>query len=43
MQQIQNSLTIRQVSRRGVEETEVRWTYFGFADDDAEMLDLRLK
>jgi terephthalate 1,2-dioxygenase oxygenase component alpha subunit len=43
IQQIQNSLAVRQVIPRGVEETEVRWTHFGFADDDADMLDLRLK
>jgi anthranilate 1,2-dioxygenase large subunit len=43
MQMIQNSLAIRQVSPRDVEEIEVRWTYLGFADDDAVMLDLRLK
>jgi hypothetical protein len=43
MQMIQNSLAIRQVSPRDVEETEVRWIYLGFADDDAVMLGLRLK
>ena len=43
IQQIQNSLAVRQVIPRGVEETEIRWTHFGFADDDADMLDLRLK
>jgi anthranilate 1,2-dioxygenase large subunit len=43
IQQIQNSLAVRQVIPRGVEETEVRWTHFGYADDDAGMLDLRLK
>lgn len=43
IQQIQNSLAVRQVIPKGVEETEVRWTHFGFVDDDAGMLDLRLK
>jgi phenylpropionate dioxygenase-like ring-hydroxylating dioxygenase large terminal subunit len=43
IQQIQNSLAVRQVIPRGVEETEIRWTHFGFVDDDADMLALRLK
>lgn len=43
IQQIQNALAVRQIIPRGVEETEIRWTHFGFVDDDADMLDLRLK
>lgn len=43
IQQLQNSLAARQVIPRDVEETEVCWTLFGFADDDSDMLDLRLK
>lgn len=40
MQQIQNSLCVRQVVPRGVDEAELLWTYYGFADDDE---DLRLR
>ncbi len=43
IQQIQNALAVRQVIPRGPEETELRWTHFGFADDDAELLGARLK
>ena len=43
VQQIQNSLCVRQLVPRGLTETELLWTYFGFQDDDAEMLNLRIK
>jgi hypothetical protein len=43
IQQIQNALAVRQIIPRGVEETEIRWTHFGFVDDAADMLDLRVK
>jgi anthranilate 1,2-dioxygenase large subunit/terephthalate 1,2-dioxygenase oxygenase component alpha subunit len=43
MQQIQNSLVVRQVVPTGLDRTEVVWTYYGFEDDDAELLGLRLK
>lgn len=43
VQQIQNSLAVRQVVPKGVDRTELLWTYFGFADDDAKMDLLRLK
>jgi anthranilate 1,2-dioxygenase large subunit len=43
LQQIQNSLCTRQVVPRGKDETELLWTYFGFADDDEEMQLLRQK
>jgi len=42
-QQIQNSLCVRQLVPRGLSETELLWTYYGFADDDAELRELRLK
>ncbi len=43
MHQIQNSLAVRQILPKGVDETELNWTYFGFDDDDAAMRDLRLR
>jgi anthranilate 1,2-dioxygenase large subunit len=43
LQQIQNSLAVRQLVPRGVGETELLWTYFGYEDDDAEMLLRRQK
>ncbi|MGE0736137.1 MAG: aromatic ring-hydroxylating dioxygenase subunit alpha [Alphaproteobacteria bacterium] len=43
VQQIQNSLAVRQVVPKGIDRTELMWTYFGFADDDAKMDMLRLK
>ena len=43
MHQIQNSLAVRQILPKGVDETELNWTYFGFADDDDAMRDLRLR
>jgi anthranilate 1,2-dioxygenase large subunit len=43
VQQIQNSLAVRQIVPRGVGQTELLWTYLGYADDDAEMLMTRQK
>ena len=43
MHQIQNSLAVRQILPKGVGETELNWTYFGFEDDDAAMRDTRLR
>ncbi len=43
MQQIQNCLCTRQVVPRGKDETELLWTYFGFADDDEAMVLHRVK
>ena len=43
VQQIQNSLVVRQILPNGAGETELNWTYFGFADDSEEMTLLRLK
>ncbi|HUE19831.1 MAG TPA: aromatic ring-hydroxylating dioxygenase subunit alpha [Stellaceae bacterium] len=43
VQQIQNSLCVRQLIPRGLGETELLWTYFGFQDDDAELAELRIK
>ena len=43
VQQIQNSLAIRQVLPKSIDRTEVVWTHFGFADDEPELRALRLK
>jgi phenylpropionate dioxygenase-like ring-hydroxylating dioxygenase large terminal subunit len=43
MQQVQNSLAVRQILPKGPGETELVWTYYGFADDDAAMDMIRLK
>ncbi len=43
LQQIHNCLAVRQVVPKGVDQMELRWTYFGFADDPPEMTRRRLK
>ncbi len=43
VQQIQNSLAVRQILPRGVGETELLWTYLGYEDDDEAMLRRRQK
>ena len=43
IQQILNALAVRQLVPRGVDRSELMWTVLGFADDDAEMRELRLK
>jgi phenylpropionate dioxygenase-like ring-hydroxylating dioxygenase large terminal subunit len=43
LQQIQNCLALRRIVPTRTGETALHWTYFGFADDDAEMDLLRLK
>jgi phenylpropionate dioxygenase-like ring-hydroxylating dioxygenase large terminal subunit len=43
LQQVHNCLAVRQVVPRGTDGMELRWTYFGFADDTAEMNKRRLK
>src|SRR5207237_10134667 len=35
LHQIRNSLAARQVVPKGIGRTELHWTLFGFADDDA--------
>jgi anthranilate 1,2-dioxygenase large subunit/terephthalate 1,2-dioxygenase oxygenase component alpha subunit len=42
LHQIRNSLAARQVVPLGVDRTELHWTLFGFADDDAAMTRRRL-
>lgn len=41
-QQISNSLCTRQIRTFGVDDMELYWTYFGYADDDEEMRHHRL-
>jgi anthranilate 1,2-dioxygenase large subunit len=43
LQQIQNSLAVRQVVPRGVDRTDLHWTYIGFKDDTPELRKMRLK
>jgi anthranilate 1,2-dioxygenase large subunit/terephthalate 1,2-dioxygenase oxygenase component alpha subunit len=43
LQQIQNSLAVRQVLPKGLQETALNWTTFGFADDAPEMKTRRLR
>jgi anthranilate 1,2-dioxygenase large subunit/terephthalate 1,2-dioxygenase oxygenase component alpha subunit len=37
LQQIQNALAIRQILPKGLERTDLNWTYIGFADDTPKM------
>lgn len=43
LQQIQNCLAVRQVLPKGLDRTELNWTYLGYADDTPEQRDIRLK
>ena len=43
LQQIMNCLAVRQVLPKGVAETELVWSCFGFAGDDEAMTERRLK
>lgn len=43
LQQIQNTLAVRQTVTYGPDEFELVWTHFGYEDDDAEMQAIRLK
>jgi anthranilate 1,2-dioxygenase large subunit/terephthalate 1,2-dioxygenase oxygenase component alpha subunit len=43
LQQIQNSLAVRQVLPKGLQETALNWTTFGFADDIPKMKTRRLR
>lgn len=42
LQQIKNCLAVRRIVPRGLNETELLWTAFGYADDDAERTAMRL-
>jgi phenylpropionate dioxygenase-like ring-hydroxylating dioxygenase large terminal subunit len=41
--QVYNSFVVRQVLPKGVEETELNWTYFGFKDDTPDERKARLR
>jgi anthranilate 1,2-dioxygenase large subunit len=43
LQQIQNSVAVRQILPRGVDRTELNWTYLGFESDTEEQRLVRLK
>ena len=43
VQQIANTLAVRQIVTYGPNAFELVWTHFGYADDDAEMKKMRLK
>lgn len=43
VQQISNTLAVRQIVTYSPNEFELVWTMFGYADDDAEMNDIRIK
>lgn len=43
LQQIQNTLAVRQSVTYGPDEFELVWTHFGYEDDDEEMQAIRLK
>lgn len=43
LQQIQNTIAVRQILPQGVETTELNWTYIGFEDDTPELEEMRLK
>jgi anthranilate 1,2-dioxygenase large subunit/terephthalate 1,2-dioxygenase oxygenase component alpha subunit len=43
LQQIQNALAIRQILPKGLGQTALNWTTFGFADDTAELRTMRLR
>ena len=43
IQQIANTLAVRQTVTDGPNGFELVWTHFGYADDDSEMRDIRIK
>ncbi len=43
IQQIANTLAVRQINTYAVDGFELVWTHFGYADDDAEMRAIRIK
>jgi anthranilate 1,2-dioxygenase large subunit/terephthalate 1,2-dioxygenase oxygenase component alpha subunit len=43
LQQTRNSLAVRRLVPRGLAQSELVWTCFGFIDDDAEMTERRLR
>ncbi|WP_372658580.1 aromatic ring-hydroxylating dioxygenase subunit alpha [Hydrogenophaga sp.] len=43
LQQIQNCLAIRQVLPRGIDKTDLNWTYIGYVSDTPTQREVRLK
>ena len=43
VQQIQNTLAVRQIVPKGRDAFELVWTYFGYKTDDEELRNIRLK
>jgi salicylate 5-hydroxylase large subunit len=43
LQQQSNTLATRQIVPRGAQEFDLHWTFFGYATDDAEMIERRLR
>lgn len=43
MQQIYNTLAMRNLVPQGPDQCELHWTFFGYADDDAELRDIRIR
>ncbi|WP_440940487.1 Rieske 2Fe-2S domain-containing protein [Immundisolibacter sp.] len=43
LQQISNTLAVRQIQTKGVDATELVWTFYGFTDDSPELTAHRLK
>ena len=43
IQQIANTLAVRQTNTAGVDGFDLVWTHFGYADDDQQMRDMRIK
>ncbi|UTM45753.1 aromatic ring-hydroxylating dioxygenase subunit alpha [Glutamicibacter mysorens] len=43
LQQIQNSIAVRQVLPTGVDKTDLNWTYLGYEDDTEEQQLVRMK
>ena len=43
LQQIHNAIAVRQVLPRGVAQTDLHWTYLGFANDTPDLRAIRIK
>ena len=43
LQQVHNAIAVRQIVPRGVDATDLNWTYLGFVDDTPELRAHRLK
>lgn len=43
LQQIRNSLVLRQIVPKGPDHSEVIWTHYGYEDDSDDLLDIRMR